>query len=219
MDMCFSATASFIAAGALTTIGVITLRQVTTRKELLWGSIPLLFGIQQALEGVVWLSFGSSSLLHTVFTYAYGMFSNVLWPMFLPLAVLQLETDPNRKKIIRRFAILGILVSLYLFYFIVTGGITSEILGYCIAYHSPIVWLYPAVALYLIAVSGSCVFSSHKMVRIFGIVAFVSALLTMVFFLDKFLSVWCFFSALLSVLIYWYFRSKSRQANTASRNT
>lgn len=204
MGMCFSATASFIAGGVLATLGGITLKQATTARELPFASIPLLFGIQQTIEGVVWLSFGHSSI-HSIATYAYGMFSNVLWPLFVPLAVLLLEKDPERKKIIRRFAFLGVAISLYLLYFIITGGITSEILNNCIAYHSPVVFLYPAVVLYLVAICGSCLYSSYKTVNMFGIVAFVSATITAVLFLEMFLSVWCFFSAILSIIICWHF--------------
>ncbi|GAV20644.1 hypothetical protein MMIC_P1616 [Mariprofundus micogutta] len=51
--MCFSATASFIAGGALTAIGVKTVKLAANRAELPFVSIPLLFGIQQIIEGVL----------------------------------------------------------------------------------------------------------------------------------------------------------------------
>jgi len=43
--MCFSATASFVAGTSLSAI------------ELPFAMIPLLFGIQQLVEGIIWLTF------------------------------------------------------------------------------------------------------------------------------------------------------------------
>lgn len=85
--MCFSATASLIAGGTLSTVGVLTISQAKTKKELPFASIPLLFGIQQLIEGAVWLSF-SNSALNSISTYAYSMFSHVLWPIFVPASIL-----------------------------------------------------------------------------------------------------------------------------------
>ena len=55
--MCFSAPASFIAGTALTSIGVAALRQTKTGSEIPFAMIPLLFGVQQLIEGVIWLTF------------------------------------------------------------------------------------------------------------------------------------------------------------------
>src|SRR6202044_3565146 len=53
--MCFTATASFVASGVLGAVGVATLPQVKHRRELLFASLPVLFSVHQAIEGVVWL--------------------------------------------------------------------------------------------------------------------------------------------------------------------
>src|SRR3990167_3928634 len=124
--MCFSAAASFAAAGALGVAGGLTLTQVKKKSELPFASIPLLFGIQQAIEGAVWVSFGSP-ILNTVAIYAYSIFSHVLWPILVPLSVLLIETDPTRKNILRLFSFLGLAVGLYLLYFIVFDPVTAHI--------------------------------------------------------------------------------------------
>jgi len=203
--MCFSATASFVAGGALGATGVLTLRQATARRELPFASIPLLFGIQQTIEGVVWLSFGTP-FLNIVATYAYSLFSHVLWPILVPLSVLLIETNPTRKRALRPFSFIGLAVGTYLLYFLVTEPITARIVQNSIAYESPHFYLYPMLALYLLATCASCFFSSHRIVRLFGAVALISAAIAAWFFTATFLSVWCFFAALLSILVYWHFR-------------
>ncbi len=206
--MCFSAAASFAAGGALSVAGGLTLAKVKTKSELPFASIPILFGIQQAIEGAVWVSFGSP-ILNTIATYAYSMFSHVLWPIFVPFSVLMIETDPIRKKILHLFSFAGLAVGIYLLYFIIAEPVTAHIVNNSIAYHSPHLYVYLVMALYLVATCGSCLVSSHKIINIFGVVLFVSFAIAAWFFTETFLSVWCFFAAILSAIIYWYFLSNS----------
>ena len=55
--MCFSASASFVAGTGLCVVGVAALRQTVARSEIPLAMIPLLFGLQQLTEGVIWLTF------------------------------------------------------------------------------------------------------------------------------------------------------------------
>ena len=204
--MCFSAAASFAAGGALSVAGGLTIAQVKKKTELPFASIPLLFGIQQVIEGAVWVSFGSP-IVNAVATYAYSMFSHVLWPIFVPFSVLMIETEPTRKKILWLFSFTGLGVGLYLLYFIIADPVTAHIVDSSIAYHSPHLYVYLVMALYLVATCGSCLVSSHKIVNIFGVVLFVSFAIASWLFTETFFSVWCFFAAILSVIVYWYFQS------------
>lgn len=206
--MCFSAAASFAAAGALGVAGGLTLANVKEKSELPFASIPLLFGIQQAIEGAVWVSFGSP-ILNTVATYAYSMFSHVLWPIFVPISVLLIETDPARKNILRLFTFVGLATGLYLLYFIIADPVTAHIVNNSIAYHSPHLYVYLIMALYLIVTCGSCLFSSHRIVNVFGVVLAVSFAVAAWFYTETFFSVWCFFAAILSIIVYWYFQNNS----------
>ena len=54
--MCFSATASFTAGTALSAVGGLTLRKSRGKAELPLALVPLIFGIQQLSEGVLWVS-------------------------------------------------------------------------------------------------------------------------------------------------------------------
>ena len=73
--MCFSATASFVAGSALVVLGVATLRATRRKSEIPFAAIPLLFGIQQLVEGLLWLSFRfDSPQLKTAMTYLFSMY-------------------------------------------------------------------------------------------------------------------------------------------------
>lgn len=207
--MCFSATASFVAGGALSVSGVLTLSKAKTKKEVPFAGIPLLFGIQQAIEGVVWLSFGFP-VLNTVATYGFSMFSHVLWPIFVPVAILLLEKDPVRQKILRVFVGIGLAVGIYLFYFILADGITAKIVNRSIAYDATHLYLPFVLMLYVFATCVSGFVSSHRIVNIFGSVMLMSFFVAGWFFAETLVSVWCFFAAILSVIVYWYFSDRDK---------
>ncbi len=206
--MCFSAAASFAAGTALSVAGGLTIAKVKKKSELPFASIPLLFGIQQAIEGAVWVSFGSP-IVNTVATYAYSMFSHVLWPIFVPASVLLIETDPIRKKILYLFSFLGLAVGGYLLYFIIADPVVAHVVGNSIAYHSPHFYVLPTIFFYLVATCGSCLASSHKIINIFGVVLLISFAIAAWFYTETFFSVWCFFAAILSIIVYWYFQRNS----------
>lgn len=206
--MCFSATASFVAGGALSAVGVLTVSHAKTRRELPLAVIPLLFGIQQIIEGVVWISFGTS-LINTIATYIYALFAQVLWPILGPFALLLIEPERKRQSILRFFFIAGIILGSYLLYFIIAEPITARIVSHSISYHYS--YAYPLVMLgvYLIITGGSCFVSSHKTINFIGIGGLISFAIAEWFYTVTFFSVWCFFAAVLSAMIYWHFRSNS----------
>ena len=205
--MCFSASASFIAGTTLSVVGVAALRNTKTKSEIPFAMIPLLFGIQQLTEGVIWMTFHSNApLLRLTTTYIYSGFSHVLWPMYVPFAMGVLETVPWRKKAIFGFLAAGIPVGLYLLYAIVSRPLMAEVIGKHIVYASPHFYLVPVMVLYLAATCVSCFFSSHGFVRLFGVLALLSFIAAYIVYVNALVSIWCFFAAVLSLLIYLHLR-------------
>ena len=208
--MCFSATASFIAGTTLTVVGVAALKRTEAKTELPFAAIPLLFGIQQLIEGVIWLTFSyDTPFLKQTLTYVYAGFSHVLWPIYVPLAVGILEAVRWRKRAIFAFGVAGVAVALYLLYFIVTRSVVAELVGSHIVYASPHFYLIPVMTLYLAATCVSCFFSSHGFVKLFGVLMLLSFVATYLFYSLALVSVWCFFAAVLSLLIYMHLRFRT----------
>ncbi len=212
--MCFSASASFTASAILLGIGTVTMRRARTRRELPYAAIPLLFAVQQLLEGMLWLTFPDRApLLNVGLTHLYSFFSHVLWPIYVPLAALALETVRWRRRILVGIAVAGALVGLYLLVMLVRLPITARVVGQHILYDSPHFYVLTTMALYLIGTCASLMVSSHQRVVAFGMTAFFSAVIAYVFYATWFISVWCFFAAVLSVIVLWQFRgSRARLA-------
>ncbi len=206
--MCFSAPASFIAGGALCAIGRETVKKTRVKTELPFASIPLIFGIQQFIEGLVWISLGTPMLnlyLNHLLSFAFTFFAYVFWPVFVPVAILLMETDLLRRKILKVFACMGFITGIYLFYTMVNLPVTSQIVQNSISYSMGEVYSIPVFFMYLAATCATCIASSHRMVNIFGITLFASCFFSYQCYTYTFFSVWCFFAALLSFIVYLHF--------------
>lgn len=209
--MRFSATASFIAGVTLSTAGVATLRMTSRPAQIPFAAIPLLFGIQQVIEGQIWLSFRDASPLpNTTLTFAYSLFSHVLWPMYVPFAVRLVEREPWRRQALAALQVAGSAVGLYLLYFLIRFPVTSRVLGQHIVYDSPHFYISWVMALYLGATCASSMLASHRIIRLFGALSLATFLAAYAIHAATLVSVWCFFAAVLSFIIYLYFRRERR---------
>lgn len=201
--MCFSSTASFSAGVLLVGVGTLTVRAVRHPRELLLASIPLLFGIQQLIEGLIWLTFSyQAPWLNVVLTHLYSFFSHVLWPAYVPVAVLLIEPSGWRRNALGFFVAAGFSVGAYLMYALVTLPIVSRATAQHIEYVAPHFFASTVMSLYLLATTVSPTFSSYRWVRVFGILSLMAFGAAYYFYAVWFISVWCFFTALLSGIIY-----------------
>ena len=204
--MCFSATASFSAGTVLLGLGTLTLKSARCPRELAFAAIPLLFAIQQLSEGVIWLTFRyEAPLLNTVMTHVYSFFSHVLWPVYVPVAVLLIEPPGWRRRALLAFVAAGVMVGVYLLYFLVALPVVSLPVGQHIEYVSPHFFAAAAMTLYLMSTTLSQFLSSHRTVKVFGVLALLSFAAAYYFYATWFISVWCFFAALMSAVIYLHF--------------
>lgn len=139
-------------------------------------------------------------------TYVYSMFSHVLWPIYVPFAVGLMETARWRRRTLSVFQIAGLAVGLYLLYAIIKRSIVAEVISHHVVYVSPHFCLPAVIVLYLSATCVSCFFSSHRFVNLFGVLALSSFIGAYVLYTRALISVWCFFAAILSILIYLHLR-------------
>lgn len=212
--MCFSATASFSAGAILLGLGALTLKSARRPRELPLAAIPLLFALQQLSEGVIWLTFSyEASQLNAVMTHVYSFFSHVLWPVYVPVAVLLIEPVRWRRRAVLAFVAVGVAVGTYLLYMLVAYPVVSRPIGQHIEYVSPHFFAAAVMTLYLLSTAFSPLLSTHRAVNVFGVLALSSFAAAYFFYATWFISVWCFFAALLSTVVYLHF--VLRRANAA----
>lgn len=198
--MCFSATASFSAALVLALIGLLALRAVKQRAYYALALVPLLFAVQQAAEGMVWLTNGAQP----GWVYLYLFFVLMVWPAWVPLSVWMIETDKKRSYALLGCCVAGLLAVAAYGFELLRSGATATV-GDHISYYFTIPMHVPVffgLAGYLLLVTGSCCISSKRLINFFGVLAFAAALLTIMVWKIWFTSVWCFFGAVISCSVY-----------------
>ncbi|ASS48951.1 MAG: hypothetical protein A3D31_05550 [Candidatus Fluviicola riflensis] len=214
--MCFSASASFIAGAALTVVGVASMSQVRKPAHMIFASLPLIFAIQQICEGFVWLSLSNLTFFwaHTYAKYAFLFFAQIIWPFWIPLAFLSIERVPRRRKIMRYFLFAGIAVSLLLTGRLIFSAAVAEIDGCHIAYKVGTTKAMQVLTgiLYICSIVIAPFFSSWRTAIALATVNVVSLLITTLFFEVYLVSVWCFFAALQSVLVFFVMREIRRKS-------
>jgi hypothetical protein len=213
--MCFSAEASFVGGVIITAIGVATIRKVHKPSQIIFACIPLFFGLQQIAEGFLWLALQNPEFagIQKPAMYWFLIMAEVFWPFMVPLSVLQMEKNKKKIKILRGFLSLGILVSFYFIYRLLTSHINPEINGYHIEYveDSPKLIRLTVFMFYLIASIVPLFISTVKRTYILGILMTFSCLVSILFFTQYLTSVWCFFGALMSIVILWILRDARRK--------
>jgi hypothetical protein len=205
--MCFSASASFVAGTALGAAGGATWRKAKTAAERPFAAVPLLFGIHQLIEGVVWVTFGMPRV-QALAVHGYLFFALAFWPAFVPYAVWRLEPDARRRAMLAWFAWFGAAIGLYLFSWLIQGQAAVIDTGRGLVYDLPLPDVPGGLGAYVIATCGSCLASSRKFIRVFGLALFGSFLIANWAYQQALYSVWCFFAAILSLIVYVHLRQK-----------
>ncbi len=213
--MCFSAEASFAGGIIISTIGIATVTKVHNPSQFVFASIPLFFGLQQFAEGILWLTLPRPEyiILQKVVTYWFLIMADVLWPVIIPLAVLLMETDLKKKRFLWILFGLGCLLGLYYATCLLLLNVNPKIMGYHIRYNSDFPQSIAMVAfvIYLIVTITPLFISSIKRTRYLGTFMFLSCVVTAIFFTQYLTSVWCFFAALISAVIFWILRDSKRK--------
>ena len=209
--MCFSPLASFSTGAVLLLVGGACVRRTRSPREWAYAGIPLCFGIQQGLEGALWLSLDQSqACLSAQLTQGYSFFSQVYWPVYIPVAVYLLEPAGLRRRLIGFIAIGGALVAAYLAWYMAQTPVLAFLRGGHIAYVFPHFHQPLATALYLFAACLAPLVSGWAQVRWFGFFTSLSLLATAYFYAQWFISTWCFFAAWLSTLVWLYFAKRTQ---------
>jgi len=215
--MCFSPGASFTGGIIISSIGVATVIKVHKPSQIVFACIPFIFGIQQIAEGFLWLSLQYPKYAHVekISTYFFLSMAEVVWPMLIPLSVFLMEKNEKSRRILWGLMIMGVSLSSYYVSCLLFFTVSPQIVGFHIQYDNdfPKTFSLLAFTVYLIVTVIPPFISSIKKAYLLGVLLFLSCLITTIFFTQYLISVWCFFSALISVVIYWILRDSKIKFN------
>ena len=210
--MCFSAEASFTVATVAGIAGVATASRVGTRPVRWLAGIPCFFAMQQAAEGVVWLHFNGgfqATRFSLTALYIYLFFALIFWPTYVPIAVRVSEQRPWKRNVTLAALIVGLCVSAYNVLSLATREILPTVVEQSIQYGEGDIsqkltyGLAAVLVLYM---------SSIKKMWMIGTLAVMAFIVSEYSFHMAFISVWCFFAAIISVGLFFILKDEGPHA-------
>jgi hypothetical protein len=215
--MCFSAEASFTVGAVLLPVGAYCVQAAIRKRPGYLGlaALPLFFGVQQIMEGFVWVGLNREDA-HLVRLASLGFlfFALGFWPFWVPFSAFLIEERPARKTLIGVLALLSLVWMFALFgpvAFDPERWLTTKVVHHSIYYDYFDMPLYHHVSptalrlLYLATIAVPFVIGSNRDGAAFGVVLIASAVFSHFVYAHAFVSVWCFFAAAMSAYLAYVF--------------
>lgn len=210
--MCLSAPVSFSAAAVLIPLGAATMRRAwsTDRRYLAVAALPVLLGVQQLIEGLIWTEGARANLPAVeILSLAYTFFAWIAWPVWIPLSVYFVEPARRRPAYLIFIVVGAMLGSIqWLPYLAHAGWLKVSFLDYAIRYSDrqlldAIVGRPLTYAVYSGLVIVPMLLSSDRRLRVFGGLIALVLVITLAFFQWAYISVFCFGGAVASLFLVW----------------
>ena len=206
--MCFTATASFTATAILLPTGLYACNLARDKdlRYLPLALVPCGFALQQGLEGIEWLALtdGRVNMLRGA-ALGYLGFSHGFWLVWLPFSVWVLEARSRVKTSISIVVLLGAIFAISLYGpFLLSSNTFSPIIDRgSIDYQTKLIYdpFLPrdiTRAIYMAIVLGPLWFAEQTQLKLLGGFGALSLVIAYGLYNYAFVSVWCFFAAILS---------------------
>jgi hypothetical protein len=209
--VCFSAAASFTAGAALVPAGIYCISAALRKKPSYLGLavVPLIFGIQQISEGFVWHALAHDSAAVRVWSLVFLFFALAFWPFWFSVVGALMESDPQRRWTFIAAACVTTMWFWVLYYPLLVGDTPFEthVVEHSIQYDYFTLPIYGYVPrpllqlLYLASVALPMARGTESWGRIPGLVLGAAAVISALVFHHAFVSVWCFFAAVLAAYL------------------
>ncbi len=202
--MCFSPQADLAGGLVICAIGVDAVRHVRGRRDfLLLACVPLLLGVHQLIEALVWwwLRGDVPGGIGRVALWAYLLIAFVALPVFIPAAVIALEPTRRRRQLMVPFIVIGSVIAVVLLGAMIGGPVGVKLAPYHLSYSIRLSDGLLVITCYVVAVCGSLLVSGYRNVAIFGIVNLLAVVIIARLTVSGFASVWCGWAALSSAAV------------------
>jgi hypothetical protein len=201
--MCFSASASFSAAAVCAAVGVMTLRRAA-KPDVMLAFIPIIFSAHQALEGFVWLT--NAEGWGRCAGYSFAIIAFCLWPIYIPLAAWLSSSGDRRRMFMLFFLALGVVVAVAAASVLHSGlliDFATNQIKYLPRRRYPLIFDY----LYAASVAGPLLLHRNIYIKVFGCLIITFFAVSILVFNPARYSVWCFFAAASSLVLYFFILS------------
>mgnify|MGYP001057148217 FL=1 len=203
--MCWSATADLAAGAGIACVGAACVARVRRPRDLPLAALPLLLGAHQLVEARVWHVGGGTGPATVVWT----VMALPLLALWVPVAVFCAAPPDARARLALPLAS-GMATAAALSYALATRTVRAEIRGHTVGYAIGLPYGQVLVVGYLLATVGALLLSGDPWLRGLGGLTAVGALVCSVLWRLEFVSTWCAFAAVCSVVVFgWVGRRRS----------
>jgi len=226
--MCFSAEASFGVGAVLLPAGCYCIRQALRKRLacLPLALIPVVFSLQQLSEGLVWVGLRRNDpILVTAASLSFLFFALSFWPFWVPFCVLVTERRGPVRVGFAAIALLGVAFSSFIYAPLVLDPgrwLQVGVRHHSIQYQIGSLPVFDELSrpwwhlFYLVLVATPLLASPDRRFALYYITVAAAAAISHVVFWYAYISVWCFFAAILSSqLCYIFYRLEKRQVGLA----
>jgi Family of unknown function (DUF6629) len=230
--MCFSAAASFASGAVLIPAGAYCISAALRKRpaDLTIAIVPMMFGIQQVSEGFVWhgLEHNEPAVVRQA-SLVFLFFALAFWPFWFAFSSAISDPRPRARLLFSGLATVASGWFCLMFLPLATGSesqLSVQVIHHSIYYDYAALPLAQSVpknllrAIYFLCVVLPMVFGSARLGRFYGVLFAAVTVFAAVVFHYAFVSVWCFFAALITVYLCRYFyllKPEYREAAPANR--
>jgi len=172
-------------------------------------ALPLVFGVHQLIEALTWWGLDARipGSVGRAATWAYLVIAFLL-PLLVPVAIVLIEPDSRRRRVVVPLAALGAAVSVILLLELFSGPVTAEIDGLYVAYDVSLDYGGQITALYVIATCGPLLASTSTRLVVFGILNLAAVAVLAWLMATGVISLWCAWAAVTSIVILIHLRTE-----------
>ncbi|MFE7650551.1 DUF6629 family protein [Streptomyces phaeoluteigriseus] len=201
--MCWSATADLVAGAGVTGVGLACVTRVRDVRDLPLAALPLLLGAHQLVEAMVWDAGGGSGPA----TVVWAVIALPVLAVWVPAGVW-CAAPPHAGRRLGAVLAVGVATAAGLAYGLAVGPVTAQIRGHTIGYVTDLSHPVLLVTGYLLATVGSLLLSGDRRLLTLGVFVAVGALGCWALWRLEFVSTWCAFAAVCSVLLLGWVRAR-----------
>ncbi len=211
--MCFSAEADATMGIVIGAVAVDAGRHVRDRSQLPLAALPVVLALHQLIEVFVWWGLDGTvpravghAAVYAYLVIAYGI------PLLVPRAVASVEPDDGRRRLIDALGVVAAAVALILLGGVATGPVGATDGGNHIAYSARLFQGGALTVVYVVTTVGCLLVSSHRFLVIYGLLNLAAVVVLAWATVSGFVSLWCAWAAVTSVIIAIHLRAASQPA-------
>ena len=172
--------------------------------------VPLFFGIQQLSEGIVWVGFhNNNQQFIDISSFIFLFFALAFWPVWVPFTAWCISKSKSSAWLTLFGSLFGIFLYLPLFQGILHVGVVHHSIQYSFPELPILRYLSENTLRLLYLLTVTLPMFSYPRTMWLGVAVTITALISHFFLSYAFVSLWCFFAAVIAMAICYFFHREN----------